>query len=119
MRQNLVVALLSVIATLLAVTIFSPPSSVSGQNTGGTATIGNEVAVATGPLQGGSGSAFWLYLPARQKLAVYVLGGAGLELRAVRDIQYDLQATDLNLPQGKTTKVRDIKKEISKSKDSE
>ena len=114
MRQNVIIVLLSVIATLLAVSVFSPSPVVVGQNASGTAVVGNEIVGATGSLQGGSGSAFWLYDSKDRKLAVYVLGNMGLELRSVRDLQWDFRAIDLNIPAGKPTKVSDIKKDISK-----
>jgi len=120
MRQNVTIALLSVIATLMAVVVFSPPSSVSGQQAGGgTATLGSNVAVATGSLPGATGSAFWLYLPGEKKLAVYVMGNTTLELRAVRDVQYDIQAIDMAVQQGKSTgktlpPVSEIKKALKK-----
>jgi hypothetical protein len=114
MRQNVIIVLLSVIATLLAVSVFSPSPVVVGQNASGTAVVGNDIVGATGSLQGGSGSAFWLYNAKDRKLAVYVLGNMGLELRSVRDLQWDFRAIDLNIPAGKPTKVSDIKKDISK-----
>ena len=98
MRQNFVIALLSVIATLLFVLVLTPKYPVLGQMAGGNATVGGEVAVATGALQGGAGTAFWLYERPTKRLAVYVFGNAGLELKAVRDIQYDLQADELSWP---------------------
>ena len=115
MRQNVIVALLSVIATLLLVMVLSP-HSVSGQNATGNATVGAEVAVATGSMLGGSGSALYLYDSKDKILAVYFLGNTGLELRAVRDIQWDLQAKDFTGQQGKMIKVVDMKKAVTKSK---
>ena len=115
MRQNVIIALLSVIATLLLVIVLSP-HPVVGQNASGNATVGADVAVATGSLQGGSGSALYLYDAKDKILAVYFLNNNGLELRAVRDIQWDLQAIDFNGQQGKLIKVADMKKEVKKLK---
>ncbi len=115
MRQNVIVALLSVIATLLLVNVLKPTSSMSGQTTGGTATVGNEVAVATGSLIGGSGSNFWLYDNHAKRLAVYFMGNTGLEVRAVRDVSFDLEATDFLSQQGKQTRVNEMKKIVKKT----
>lgn len=99
MRQNIVVALLSAVTTLLLVLVLTPKYPVYSQAAGGTATLGGEMGVATGPLQGG-GSAFWIYERPTKRIAVYVLGNGGqLKLEAVRDIQYDLQAPEF--PAGK------------------
>jgi hypothetical protein len=117
MRYNVIVALLSVIATLLAVLAFKPAPSASGQaSVGGNATVGGEIAVATGNILGGSGSAFWLFYRPEKKLAVYFLGNRGLELRAVRDVQYDLQLVDTgtSLTPGKMTSVAKVKAEVTK-----
>jgi hypothetical protein len=114
MRQNVIVALLAVIATLLAVAVFRPPQYVLGQmSSGGTASVG-EIAVATGGLQGGQGSAFYLYDPKEHKLLVYYLANNGLEIRAVRDLEWDFKATDFNQTPGKMVSVNDMKKAIGK-----
>jgi len=113
MRQNVIIALLSVIATLLLVIVLSP-HPVSGQNATGNATVGSDIAVATGSMQGGTGSALYLYDAKSKVLAVYFLGNAGLEVRAVRDIQWDLQAPDFNQPQGKVTSVIAMRTAIKK-----
>jgi hypothetical protein len=115
MRQNVIIALLAVIATLLLVSVFSPPHYVLGQMaSGGNATIGSEVAVATGSLAGGAGSAFYLYDPKEHKLLVYYLANSGLEIRAVRDLEWDMKAVDFNQPQGKMVSVQEMKKAIGK-----
>src|SRR5262245_19435146 len=117
MRQNVIIVLLSVIATLLVVDIMKPTPSLQGQLSGGvTAMGGGDVLVATGGLPGGNGSAFWLYDNKDKRIAVYALGSQGLEIRSVRDIQYDLQATFLNLQQGKMTKPSEVKREVAKLK---
>ncbi len=75
MRQNLIIALLSVIATLLFVLVFRPETHVVlGQNATGTGSVGAELGVACGSMQGGTGSAFYIYDSAKKKLAVYFLG---------------------------------------------
>ena len=117
MRQNVIVALLSVIATLLLVIVLSP-HPVTGQNATGNATIGAEVAVATGSMQGGTGSALYLYDTKDKILAVYFLGNSGLELRAVRDLQWDLQAVEYNGTQGKLVKVADMRTAVKKQQKS-
>jgi hypothetical protein len=117
MRHNVIIVLLSVIATLLLVDIMKPTPALQGQlGGGGTAMGGGDVLVATGSLAGGNGSAFWLYDHKDRRIAVYTLGNQGLELRSVRDIQYDLQAPYINLPQGKLTKPSEVKREVAKLK---
>src|SRR2546422_9664617 len=103
MRQNVIIALLSVIATLLLASVLSQPQPMRGQNAGGTASVGAEAAVATGPVQGGTGAAFWLYIPQKEKLAVYFLGNNGLELRSVRDLKFDLEVNEINRKPGEMT----------------
>ncbi len=114
MRQNLIIILLSVVVTLLAVSVLKSPSPAAGQMAGGTATSGMEVVGATGSLMSGSGAAFYLYDNSKQKLAVYFLGNNGLELRAVRDISWDLQALEYNARAGMMTTVDAIKKAVIK-----
>ncbi len=114
MRQNVIIALLSVIATLLAVSVFTPSNSAVGQNAGGSATVGTEVAVATGSLTGGN-SAFYIYDPGKKKVLAYVLGNKGLEVRAVRDVQFDLLATEVNQQSGVMTTVSAMRKAIGKT----
>ncbi len=113
MRQNVIIALLSVIATLLAVSLFSPPHFVSGQNAGGTAAVVGDMAVATGAMTGGN-SALYIYDQAKHKLLAYVLGNNGLEVRAVRDIQSDFAATDFTGTPGKVIKVKEMRAAIAK-----
>ncbi len=115
MRQNAIVALLSVIATLLLVNVLKPTSPMSGQTAGGTSTVGHEVAVATGSIVGGTGSNFWLYDTQSKRIAVYFLSNAGLEIRAVRDVSFDLEATDFNPPLGKPVRVNEMKKALKKA----
>ncbi len=121
MRQNVIIVLLSVVATLLVVDIFLKPApSAQGQlGGGGTAMGGGDILCATGATTGGAGSAFWLLDAKKSRIAVYSLGNNGLELRAVRDIQFDLQATYLNLSQGKLTKPSEVRKALAGMKKSE
>ena len=115
MRQNLIIVLLSVIATLLAVMVFrSPPAIVLGQTASGSASVGSEIGVATGSMLGGSGSALYIYDKTKNKLLAYFLGNGGLELRAVRDLSYDLQAIDFTGTTGKPTPVSAMKKAVYK-----
>lgn len=116
MRQNISIVLLTVIATLLAVKVFSPTPSVQGQNAGGTtATVGTEIVAATGSLMGSQGSALYLYDSAKRKLVVYFLGNKGLEIRAVRDLTFDLQAKEFNLDiPGKIVTVDAMRKAVMK-----
>ena len=66
---------------------------------------------------GGDSSALWIYDPSAQRVLVYYLGQRNrLELRAVRNIEYDLQAIDFGMPQGRAPSVADVKKAVSKEK---
>jgi len=116
MRQNLIIMLLSVIATLLAVMVFTRPAQVvMGQTASGSASVGTEIAVATGSLQGGSGSALYIYDAGKKRIMSYFLGNSGLELRAVRDISFDVVAQDFNGKPGQLTPVATMKKAVEKS----
>ncbi len=121
MRQNIIIALLSVAATLLLVLVLQnflgPTPVVLGQiGGGGTATVGT-IGVATGPIQGADANGFWIYEPSRQKLLVYFLGPNNrLEFRAGRDIQYDMQVEDYTMPGGKAHSVEQIKGALNKGK---
>ena len=66
-----------------------------GQFAGGSAATG-VVGVATGPYSGGDPAAFWIYQPDAKKVLVYTYKTNRLELRAVRDITYDLGAIEFN-----------------------
>jgi hypothetical protein len=118
MRQNVIIALLSVIATLLAVSVFAPSHMAIGQNAGGTAAVVGDMAVASAPMTGGN-AALYIYEAGKKKLLAYVLGNNGLEIRAVRDITFDLQATDFSTTAGKVTRVSQMKKAIQSQAKSE
>ncbi len=117
MKQNIIICLLSVVATLLAVVVvqnFTQQNVLVGQSGGSTATVG-PIGVATGKFQGGGDSqAFWLYLPGEDRLMVYNLGSRNrLELRAVRNVEYDKQLFDHSFS-GKYPKVKDVQVEVKK-----
>ncbi|MBI4584782.1 MAG: hypothetical protein HY717_12270 [Planctomycetes bacterium] len=119
MRQNILIALLSVVATLLLVLVLQnflgPTPVVLGQiGGGGTAAVGT-IGVGTGPIQGADANGFWIYEPARQKLLVYLLGPNNkLEFRAGRDIQYDMQVEEYAMTGGKSHTVEQIKDAVNK-----
>jgi hypothetical protein len=77
--------------------------------------VGSEIGVACGSLVGGSGSALYIYDAAKKKLGVYFLGNNGLELRAMRDIQFDMLAPDFNGKPGTLTSVAQMRKAIDKA----
>jgi len=116
MRQNFLIVLLTVCATLLAVNLAvslrRPELPLAfGQAVG---VPSQSVAIATSQ---GTGPEPWcfLYDVASQRLAVYSCKNAGLELKGVRQITWDLQIPEL--PPGLASKrvtVADIKKEVTK-----
>jgi len=108
------IVLLSVAITLLAVNVLKSPSPAVGQSSSGTASSGTEIVGATGSTMSGSGSAFYLYDNSSRHLVVYFLGNSGLELRAARDLTYDLQIPDFNGRAGLRPTVKDIQKEVIK-----
>ena len=117
MRQNFIIVLLTVCATLLAVNLYvslqRPELPVAfGQAVG---VPSGSVAIATSQ---GTGPEPWLFLydVGSQRLAVYTCKNQGLELKGVRQITWDLQIPDL--PPALATKrasVADIKKAVQKA----
>lgn len=117
MRRNLTIVLLTVMATLLGVLVVQnlkqPPYLLSQLGGGGGGSVGT-IGVATGSITGsGDAAAFWLYDPAKTRLVVYVLGNRGLELRAARSLEYDLQLMDFTMKTGRAPGVRDVMKMVS------
>src|SRR5512145_1784995 len=96
MRQNFIIVLLTVCATLLAVNLYvslqRPELPVAfGQAVG---VPSGSVAIATSQ---GTGPEPWcfLYDVTSQRLAVYSCKNAGLELKGVRQLTWDLQLQEL------------------------
>ena len=115
MRQNLIIVLLSVIATLLLVLVLQQTSEpVYAQQGGGAGATVGSIGVATGALQGSSAAGFWVFLPDSKRLAVYDWGSKKLRLRAVRNIEFDLQMNDFNIKGQTAPSVSDIRKALSK-----
>ena len=117
MRQNLIVVLLSVIATLLLVLVLQQRSApvYAQQGGGASATVGT-IGVATGSLQGSQAAGFWIFLPDSKRLAVYDWGSKRLRLRAVRNVEFDLQMNDFNIKGQSAPSVNDIRKALRKRK---
>jgi len=119
MRQNLIVALLSVCCTLLAVNLvvslrgpqlpFGLPPAY-GQAVGGPV---GQVVLATGMSQGGSEAVLYLYDIPTQALACYSTKGQGIEYRGVRKITWDLKPQDFKAT-GKSPSVADMRKAVEK-----
>jgi hypothetical protein len=116
MRQNLIIALLSAIATLLLVVVLRSSPQAVGQSAGGGTAMGGELLCATGNLPGGAaGSAFWLFDPRAHKIAVYYLGNGGLEVKAVRDVGFDMEAVEFSAKGGQQTPTyAAMKKEVQR-----
>jgi hypothetical protein len=116
MRQNVIIVLLSICATLLGVNLvrsFARPDHplAFGQGVG---LPTGQVAIAT--VQG-SGNEPWCYVydVATKRLACYAARNQGLELKGMRNIQWDLQIEDLP-PElaNRRVPVVQIKKEVEK-----
>ena len=94
MRQNLTIALLAVCATLLAVQIVDSIQAAQvrkalGQTSG---MAGGNYVVATGITQSGNDSLIYVLDTSTQRLAAYLQRqNQGFELRAVRNIEWDLK----------------------------
>lgn len=117
MRQNLTIVLLSVIATLLVVLVLQQRSEpVYAQQGGASGASVGTIGVATGALQGSSAAGFWIFLPDSKRLAVYDWGSKKLRLRAVRNIEFDLQMNDFNVKGQSAPTVNDVRKALKKSR---
>lgn len=116
MRQNFIIVLLTVCATLLAVNLY-----VSLQRPDLPVAFGQAVGVPSGTVaiatSQGTGPEPWcfVYDVSSQRLAVYSCKNQGLELKGVRQVTWDIQIPEL--PPGLASKrvtVADIKKEVTK-----
>lgn len=102
MRQNLIVALLAVCATLLAVNVIqnmNQPPVVFGQAAGNHA--GNYV-MATGVTTSGSEAVMYIFDVTQKKVAAYSTKNRGIEFKGVRTVQHDFKA-DWLVPRGTMT----------------
>ena len=118
MRQNVTIALLSVCSTLLAVNLYvafyrAPQFPVAFGQAVGTPT--GQVAIATGQTSSGGKAVVYIYDIPTKKLACYSVEGAGIELKGVRELTWDLQAEDFTPPGGKTS-VKAVRDAINKLK---
>jgi hypothetical protein len=113
MRQNLIIALLSIACTLLAVNLYvtlsEPRMPLAFGQAVGTPT--GSVALATGVTQGGSETMLYLYDLSNQRLAAYSTKNQGIELKGVRHITHDLKAVEF-VARGKSPSVQEMKKAI-------
>ncbi len=118
MRQNVTIVLLSVIATLLFIVVVQNLSTTRepmlAQTGGGAGATVGVVGVATGTIMGADAAGFWIYHPGENKLMLYDYGNRQLRLKAVRDISYDIKATDFNLKGQVGPTVADVKKSVEK-----
>ena len=115
MKQNITVVLLSVIATLLFVLGVQNlrPSVVQGQSSGGSATVGN-IGMATGSMKTGD-SVLWLFLPEKQRLLVYELGGnKKLTFRGGRWLDVDVQVQEFLNTKNAAPSRSDVRKALRK-----
>lgn len=113
MRQNLIIALLSICCTLLAVNLVvalrEPKLQVAhGQAVG---TPAGQAILATGMTQSGNEAVLYVYDVGTQALAAYTTKGQGIELKGTRKITYDLQAPEYKGV--KSPSVAEMKKAVS------
>ncbi len=117
-KQNLIVVLLAVCATLLAVNLvhnWTQPKIVVGQAAAGGVGGGNFV-MATGVGQGGNETLLYVLNTATQKLAAYSASKTrGVEFRGVRTLKYDFVA-DWMAPKGSKTTPSDVQKALKSIK---
>lgn len=114
MRQNLVVALLSIACTLLAVNLIvelrGPQIPIAyGQAVG---TPSGQTVLATGMNQSGNEAVLYLYDVGSQSLACYTTRGQGIELKGTRRVTWDLKAQEFKGT--KSPSVAEMKKATEK-----
>ena len=114
MRQNLVVALLSVCCTLLAVNLIvalrGPQLPFAyGQAVG---TPSGQVVLATGMNQSGNEAVLYLYDVGTQALCAYTTKGQGIELKGTRRVTWDLKPLEYKAP--KSPSPSEMKKQVEK-----
>lgn len=114
MRQNLMVCLLAVCATLLGVNLVvslrSPLPPVLGQAAG---TGQGEFVLATGMNQSGNQAVLYVFNVTSKKLACYTTRTQGIEFQGVREVTYDLMPQELN-PRGRKLTVEQVKEAVKK-----
>ena len=117
MRQNIVVALLSVCATLLAVqvvlTIGKETAPVFGQTVGSDGG-GSGFVLATGMSSSGSNNMLYIFEPKSGRVAAYTVQSRGLEFKGPRQVTHDLIPEELT-PKGRMS-VSDVRKALKKLK---
>ena len=116
MRKNLIIALLSISATLLAVNLY-----VTLQRPQFPIAIGQGTGVPTGQVAiaavQGSANEPWVYVydVATQHLAVYTTKNQGIELKGSRQISWDLKVPDLPAAlANRRASVTEIKRALEK-----
>ncbi|HZN57764.1 MAG TPA: hypothetical protein VFD71_06780 [Planctomycetota bacterium] len=115
MRQNLIVALLSICCTLLGVQLVLHLQSSSlpvalGQAVG---TPSGTVVLATGMTQSGNEAVLYLYDVTSQRLCAYTTKGQGIELKGVRQVTHDLKPVEFT-PRGKSPSPSEMDKAVKK-----
>ncbi len=115
MRQNVIVALLSICCTLLAVNLVvalrGPQLPFAfGQAVG---TPSSSVVLATGMNQSGNEAVLYLYDISSQALACYTTKGQGIELKGTRKITWDLKPQEYRAT-AKSPTVAEMKKSTEK-----
>ena len=117
MRQNLIVALLSVCCTLLAVNLYVSLGKTSSQVAFGQAAAVPTSGVAVATVQGTSNDPWvYIYEVGTQRLACYRTANQGIEFKGLRQITWDLKLEELNprlAAMGKVP-VSQIRKELDK-----
>ena len=113
MRNNTVIALLAVCATLLAVQVVSTvnqgPAPVFGQAVGNTA--GADYVLATGMSTTGNNNMLFIFETKTQKLAASTVATRGIEFKGTRQVTWDLIPEEFT-PRGKGVTVKTVKKAV-------
>lgn len=116
MRQNLIVALLSICCTLLAVNLvisLRGPQlpQAFGQAVGAPS---GQAVLATGMTNSGNEAVLYVYDVPTQALACYTTKGMGIELKGVRKITADLGVREFNA-KGKSPSVKEMEDLLKKA----
>jgi hypothetical protein len=116
MRHNVIIALLSACATLLAVNLVvslrSTPQLAFGQAVGEPQ---GGFVVATGQTQSGGNAVCYLFDIGKSKLAAYTVKGQGIDFLGMRTLTYDLSMDAEEIrPGGGSISPDDVRKLVGK-----
>ena len=113
MRQNLLIVLLAVCATLLAVDLLRDGGNVPAASGQAAQSGSGNVVISAANTQ--NEIYLWVYDVAGKKLGAYSAKNSGIELKGVRSLIYDFDSELNEYPQGRgPTAVANMKATIEK-----